>query len=97
MLPPDHGVGTESSRLYLTVPKPMQTEQRAELWRVIAALQASRPIHLRVGRIIVNKAPTRPFEFLVDGDLLALVKMLIKARCLELLLSPRLKVMRMRV
>ena len=53
LLPPDHGVGTERSRLYLTVPKPLQTAQRAELWEVIAALQASRPIHLGVDNVNV--------------------------------------------
>ena len=48
LVPPDHGVGTERSRLYLSVQKLLQTVQRAELWGVIAALQTSRPIHLGV-------------------------------------------------
>ena len=89
MLPPDEDSGTERCRLYLSVPKPLQTVQRAELWEVITALQVSGPVHLgvdnanvvgHVARIIANKSLARPFELLVDGDLLALVKMLVEAR-----------------
>ena len=55
----------------------------------ITALQASGPAHLgvdnanvvgHVGRILANKNPARHVELLVDGDLLALVKMLVAAR-----------------
>ena len=42
LLPPDEDSGTERCRLYLSVPRPLQTVQRAELWRVITALQASK-------------------------------------------------------
>ena len=45
LLPPD---GSERCRLYRSVPKPWQTVQRADLWGVIVALQASRPVHLGV-------------------------------------------------
>ena len=70
----------------------------------VIALQASRPIHLgvdnanvvgHVGRIIAGKLPS-PFELLVYGDLLVVVKMLVEARGLELQLSPKSKVMRMK-
>ena len=33
-----------------------------------------------VGRIIVGKLPDRPYELLVDGDLLVLVEKLVRAR-----------------
>ena len=51
---------------------------------LVVALQAARPIHLgvdnanvvgHVGRTIAKKDPMRPFELLIDGDLLSLVKM----------------------
>ena len=83
LLPPGDNRGSERCRLYLSVPKPWQTAQRAELWRVIVGLQAARPTHLgvdnanvvrHVGRIIAQKELERPIELLVDGDLLSLVK-----------------------
>ena len=67
----------------------MQTVQRAELWGVIAALQASRPVHLgvdnanvvgHVGRVLAGRKPSRPLELLVDGDLIALVQKLVDLR-----------------
>ena len=86
LLPPGDEPGSERSRLYLSVPRPLQTVQRAELWRVITALQAARPLGVdnanvvgHVGRIIDRKGLGGPFELLVDGDLLSLVKMLILA------------------
>ena len=48
MLPPDENSGSEKCRLYLSVPQLLHTVQRAELWRVIAALQAAKPVHLGV-------------------------------------------------
>ena len=44
LLPPDRDRGTERSWLYFSVPRPLQTAQRAALWRVIAALEASKPV-----------------------------------------------------
>ena len=49
-----------------------------------------------VGRTIAQKDLERPLELLVDGDLLSLVKMLVWLEVLVLLLSPSLRVMRMR-
>ena len=98
MLPPDENSGGERCRLYLSVPQPLHTVQRAELWVVVAALQAAKPVHLgvgnanvvgHVGRNIAHEEPGRPFELLVDGDLLSLVKMLVLARELVPLLSPK--------
>ena len=89
MLPPDLSSGSERSRLYFSVPRPLQSVQRAELWGVIAALQASRPVHLgvdnanvvgHVGSILAGRKFKRPLELLVDGDLLALVQTLIRLR-----------------
>ena len=66
LLPPDDTFGNERCRLFLAVPCPLQTVQRAELWCVIAALQAAKPIHLgvdnanvvgQVGRIIACQQP----------------------------------------
>ena len=37
LLPPDQDTGSERSWLFFSVPKPLQTVQRAELWGVIAA------------------------------------------------------------
>ena len=89
LLPPDLNSGSERSRLYFSVPKPLQTVHRGELWGVIAALQASRPVHLavdnanvvgHVGRVLAGRKPDKPLELLVDGDLLAIVQRLIDVR-----------------
>ena len=56
---------------------------------VNAALQAARPVHLgvdnahvvgHVGRMLAGRMPGRPYELLVDGDLLVLVHKLLDAR-----------------
>ena len=47
LLPPDENSGNERRKLYLSVPRPLHTVRRAELWVVITALQAARPLHLR--------------------------------------------------
>ena len=89
LLPPDLDSGSERSMLFYSVPRPLQTVQRAELWGVIAALQASRPVHLgvdnanvvgHVGRVLAGRKPSRPLELLVDGDLIALVQKLVDIR-----------------
>ena len=89
LLPPESDTDSERSWLYFSVPKPLQTVQRAELWGVIAALQASKPVHLgvdnanvvgHVGRMLAGKMPGRPYELLADGDLLVLVHRLLDAR-----------------
>ena len=79
----------ECCRLSFSTPGPVQSVQRAELWGVVLALQAARPVHLgvdnanvvgHVGRILAGKKPSRPFQILLDGDLLLLIRMLISAR-----------------
>ena len=39
-------LGVERCSLYSSVPGPLKTVQRAEMWRVILALQALAPVHL---------------------------------------------------
>ena len=61
-----------SCRGYCSVPGPLQTVQRAELWGVILALQASRGVHLggvdnlnvvrHVGRMLDGNLGTLPFS-----------------------------------
>ena len=94
-----------SCRGYCSVPGPLQSVQRAELWGVILALQASGGVHLgvdnlnvvrHVGRLLDGGFGTRPFEVLEDGDLLYLIHRLLCLRVLIRFGFPRLKVMRVR-
>ena len=71
-----------SCRGYCSVPGPLQSVLRAELWGVILALQASGGVHLgvdnlnvvrHVGRLLDGCFGARPFEVLEDGDLLFLI------------------------
>ena len=66
-------------RGFCSVPGPLQTVQRAELWVVILPLQANDGVHLgivslgvvrHVGRILDGQVSSRPCELLPDGDLL---------------------------
>ena len=79
-------------RGFCSVPGPLQTVQRAELWGVILALQASDGVHLgvdnlgvvrHVGRIFDGKLSSRPFELLPDGDLLFLIETMLHIRGLD--------------
>ena len=56
---------------------------------VLVALQASKPVHLgvdnanvvgHVARMLAGKKAARPYELMVDGDLLVLVQRLLDAR-----------------
>ena len=69
-------------RGYCSVPGPLQSVQRAELWGVILALQASRGVHLgvdhlnvvrHVGRLLDGNVGAQPFQVVPDGDLLCLI------------------------
>ena len=89
LLPPHAELGGECCRLSFSLPGPVQSVQRAELWGVILALQAAKPVHLgvdnanvvgHVSRIIAGKKPLRPLQILLDGDLLLLIQMLVSAR-----------------
>ena len=78
-----------SCRGYCSVPGPLQSVQKAELWGVILALQAFGGVHLgvdnlnvvrHVGRLLDGGFGTRPFEVLKDGDLLFLIHRLLCLR-----------------
>ena len=101
MLPVDADTGVELCRLFSSLPGPLQSVQRAEIWGV---LQSSKPVHLgvdnlnvvrHVGRIMAGKEPDRPFELLTDGDLLLLVQTLVARGALAPVPSLKLKVMLM--
>ena len=81
-----------SCRGYCSVPGPLQTVQRAELWGVILALQASCGVHLgvdnlnvvrHVGRMLDDNLGTQPFQVIPDGDLLCLVHHMLLLRGLD--------------
>ena len=81
-----------SCRGYCSVPGPLQTVQRAELWGVILALQVSRGVHLgvdnlnvvrHVGRMLDNNLGSLPFQVLPDGDLLCLIHRMLMLRGLD--------------
>ena len=76
-----------SCRGYCSVPGPLQSAQRAELWGVILALQASCGVHLgvdnvnivrHVGRLLDGGSGARPFEIVKDGDLLCLIDRMLR-------------------
>ena len=81
-----------SCRGYCSVPGPLQSVQRAELWGVILALQASGGVHLgvdnlnvvrHVGRMLDNNLGSLPFQVLPDGDLLCLIHRMLVLRGLD--------------
>ena len=85
----DEGVRDDSvasaCRGFCSVPGPLQTVLKDELWGVILALQTGDCVHLvgvvrHVGRKLDDKLPSRPFEFLPDGDLLFLIHRMLRIR-----------------
>ena len=67
----------------------MQTVQRGELWGAIVALQAYWPCHFgidnldvarSIGRLLDFDCLTKPLPLVKDGDLVALVQYMIRAR-----------------
>ena len=78
-----------SCRAFVSVPGPLQTVQRAELWGVILALQSDKAVHVgvdslgvvrHVGRLLDGLHPSVPFELVTDGDLLVLIRRMIDLR-----------------
>ena len=78
-----------SCRAFVSVPGPLQTVQRAELWGVILALQSSQAVHVgvdnlgvvrHVGRLLDGLPPSIPLELVTDGDLLVLIRRMIDLR-----------------
>ena len=72
-----------------SVPGPLQSVQRAEMWCVILALQSSDAVHLgddhpcvvrHVGRLLDGRQGSVPLELVNDGDLLLLVERMLHLR-----------------
>ena len=77
---------------FCSVPGPLQSVQRAELWGVILALQTSRAVHLgvddlgvvrHVGRLLDGCCGPVPLELVNDGDLLLLIQRMLHRRMLD--------------
>ena len=83
-------VGVDHScTAFVSVPGPLQTVQRAELWGVILALQSSSAVHVgvdnlgvvrHVGKLLDGSPSSIPLELVTDGDLLALIRRMILLR-----------------
>ena len=66
LLPPHVEFGSECCRLSFSPVGPVQSVQRAELWGVLLALQAARPVHLGVVFLLVVSL-CGPFKFCLMG------------------------------
>ena len=78
LLPPLPDGAGEACRLYCSIPGPLQTLQRAEIWGVSAALQGCTRMHVgvdnlnvvrHVSRIIDGRCTSKPFPLVNEGDL----------------------------
>ena len=81
-----------SCRGFFSVPGPLQSVQRAEMWGVILALQSSHAVHLgvdnlgvvrHVGRLLDGSHGSPPFELVNEGDLLLLLHRMLHLRGLD--------------
>ena len=63
-------------RGFFSIPGPLQSVQRAEMWEVILALQSSSATHLGVDNL---GGPT-PFKLVNDGDLLLMIERMLHLR-----------------
>ena len=79
----------ERCRAFVSVPGPMQTCQRAEFWSVTVALQSCWPCRLgidnlnvarSVGRLLDHGCLAKPLSSVKDGDLVAVIQHMIRAR-----------------
>ena len=79
-------------RGFSSVPGPLQSVQRAEMWGVVLALQSSRAVHLgvdnlgvvrHVDRLLRGCRGPKPFELVNDGDLLLLIEHMLNRRGLD--------------
>ena len=89
-----------SCRGFCSVPGPLQSFQRAEMWGVILALQTSRAVHLgvdnlgvvrHVGRLLDGCRGPEPLELVDDGDLLLLVDRMLRLRGLDTVCISKVK------
>ena len=87
-------------RGFCSVPGPLQSVQRAELWGVILALQTSRAVHLgvdnlgvvrHVGRLLSGCRGSKPFELVNDEDLLLLIDHMLQQRGLDTVCISKVK------
>ena len=86
------GLDRAFCRGFSSVPGPLQTVQRAEMWGVVLALQTSRAVHLgvdnlgfvrHVDRLLRGCRGPKPFELVNDGDLLLLIEHMLNCRGLD--------------
>ena len=79
----------ERCRAFLPVPGVLQSVQRAEFWGAIVALQAYWPCHLgidnlnvvrSIGSLLDADCLAKPLALVKDGDLIALVRYMIRTR-----------------
>ena len=86
------GLDRAYCRGFSSVPGPLQSVQRAEMWGVVLALQSSRAVHLgvdnlgvvrHVDRLLRGCRGSRPFELINDGDLLFLIEHMLNRRGLD--------------
>ena len=82
----------QSCRDFCSVPGPLQSVQRVEMWGVILSLQSSGALHLgvdnlcvvrHVGRLLDGRHGSVPFELVKDGDLLLLIERMLHLRGLD--------------
>ena len=82
----------QSCKGFCSVPGPLQSVQRAEMWGVILALQSSGAVHLgvdnlsvvrHVGRLLDGQYGPTPFELVKDGDLLLLIERMLQIMGLD--------------
>ena len=90
-----------SCRGFCSVPGPLQSVQRAEMWGVILALQSSHAVHLgvdilgvvrHVGRLLGGSHGSTPFELVNDGDFLLLIQRMLHLRGLDTVRITEVKV-----
>ena len=88
-LPADGTLGLERCTLFDSVPGPLQSVQRADMWGVILALQSSSAVHLggdilnvvrHVSGILAGRSGRKPFELCTDGDFLSLIEAIVRQR-----------------
>ena len=89
LMPRDGEIGVERCTLFDSLPGPLHSVQRAELWGVVLALQGAAKVHLGVDNLNVVRHVTsmisgrregRPFDLCVDGDLLSLIESMVAKR-----------------
>ena len=93
-------VGVDRScRAFVSVPGPLQTVQRAELWGVVLALQSVEAVHVGVDNLGVVRHVGRlldgcsfaPLELVTGGDLLVFLRRMIDLRGSSTVLVTKVK------